>query len=88
MDVTTIARELVIRMGHSTITMTMRYVHHVEEHHRPIPDDILEAGNAVADPDERVIAMLGARSVIVRRNSVATEPRSLSRTKRIRSLNQ
>jgi hypothetical protein len=22
-------------LGHSTINMTMRYVHHVEEHHRP-----------------------------------------------------
>jgi hypothetical protein len=60
--------------------MTMRYVHHVEEHHRPIPDEILAAGNAVTDSDERVIAMLGARSVIVRGNSVATEPRSLRRT--------
>jgi hypothetical protein len=67
-------------LGHSTITMTMRYVHHVEEHHRPIPDDILAAGNAVTDPDERVIAMLGARSVIVRSNRVATETHALSRT--------
>jgi hypothetical protein len=25
-------------LGHSTINMTMRYVHHVEEHHRPIPE--------------------------------------------------
>jgi integrase len=24
-------------LGHSTINTTMRYVHHVEEHHRPIP---------------------------------------------------
>jgi integrase len=23
--------------GHSTINMTLRYVHHVEEHHRPHP---------------------------------------------------
>jgi integrase len=49
-------------LGHSTINMTMRYVHHVEEHNRPIPDDILAAGNAVVDPDARVIAMIGARS--------------------------
>ena len=42
--------------------MTMRYVHHVEEHHRPIPTEILTAGNTMTDPDERVIAMLGARS--------------------------
>jgi hypothetical protein len=31
----------------------MRYVHHVEEHHRPIPEGILAAGNAVVDPDAR-----------------------------------
>jgi integrase len=67
-------------LGHSTITMTMRYVHHVEEHHRPIPDDILAAGNAMTDPDERVLAMLGARSFIVCGNSVATETHALSRT--------
>jgi hypothetical protein len=60
--------------------MTMRYVHHVEEHHRPIPDAILAAGNAMTDPDERVLAMLGARSFIVRGNSVATETLVLSRT--------
>jgi hypothetical protein len=44
-------------LGHSTISMTMRYVHHVEEHHRPIPNDILAAGNAMTDPDERVVAI-------------------------------
>jgi hypothetical protein len=42
--------------------MTMRYVHHVEEHHRPIPEEILAAGSAVTDPDSRIIAMLGTRS--------------------------
>jgi integrase len=70
-------------LGHSTIDMTMRYVHHVEEHHRPIPDDIVAASNRVVDPDARVIAMLGARSAPgdpVRRNGVATEPRALTRT--------
>lgn len=63
-------------LGHSTINMTMRYVHHVEEHHRPIPNDVLAAGNAMTDPDERVLAMLGARSPHARGNGVATEPRS------------
>jgi hypothetical protein len=43
-------------------------------------DDIFAAGNAVTDPDERVIAMLGARSVIVRGNRVATETLALIRT--------
>ena len=65
-------------LGHSTINMTMRYVHHVEEHHRPIPDEILSAGAAILDPDQRVIAMLGARSAALRGNTVATAPRSLS----------
>lgn len=27
---------------------------------RPIPDEILAAGNAVVDPDARIVAMLGA----------------------------
>lgn len=36
-----------------------RYVHHVDEHHRPIPDDIVAAGNRAGDPDMRVIATLG-----------------------------
>jgi integrase len=65
-------------LGHSTINMTMRYVHHVEEHHRPIPEDILSTGAAILDPDQRVIAMLGARSAALRGNTVATAPRSLS----------
>jgi integrase len=37
-------------LGHSTITMTLRYVHHVKEHHRPIPNDILAAGAPVTRP--------------------------------------
>ena len=67
-------------LGHSTINMTLRYVHHVEEHHRPIPENILAAGGAIADPDERVLAMLSARSHHVRGNAVATEHRSISNT--------
>jgi hypothetical protein len=75
-------------LGHSTIDMTMRYVHHVEEHHRPIPEDIVAAGNRTTDPDQRIIAMLGARSAHgahshahgeIRDNSVATPPRALTR---------
>jgi len=58
--------------------LTLRYVHHVEEHHRPIPDEILAARAGLVDPDECVIAMLGARSTRLRGNGVATEPRSLS----------
>jgi len=59
--------------------MTMHYGHH-EEHHRPIPADILAVGAAVIDPDERVMAMLGARSGSVRGNAVATGRRSLTST--------
>ena len=68
-------------LGHSTVNMTMRYVHHVEEHNRPIPDDILAAGSLVADPDERVVSMLSARSgTIVRGNGVAKNARSVNDT--------
>ncbi len=61
-------------LGHSSINMTMRYVHHADEHRRPIPDHVLEAGTGTLDPDVRVIAMLGARSDVVRGNTVATAP--------------
>lgn len=66
-------------LGHTTINMTMRYVHHVEEHRRPIPEEILSAGSTALDPDNRVLAMLGARvGGSSRGNSVATLGRSLS----------
>jgi hypothetical protein len=52
----------------------MRYVHHVEEHYRPIPEYIVAEGAGVLDPDQRILVMLGARTDIVRGNSVATEP--------------
>jgi hypothetical protein len=68
-------------LGHSTIAMTMRYVHHVEDHHRPIPAPVLAAGAPITDPDERVIAMLSARSALTRGNAVGTEPRARSNTK-------
>ena len=51
-------------LGHSSITRTMRYVHHAELHRRPTPVEVLAAGAAVADPDARVLAMLGARSLV------------------------
>ncbi|HEY0705764.1 MAG TPA: site-specific integrase [Polyangia bacterium] len=53
-------------LGQSTINMTMRYAHHVKEQHRPVPATILAAGATIMDPDERVVAMLGARSGFVR----------------------
>jgi hypothetical protein len=61
-------------LGHSSINMTMRYVHHVEEHYRSLPAEIVEAGQRVLDPDQRVLVMLAARRAILRGNSVATAP--------------
>jgi hypothetical protein len=52
--------------------MTMRYVHHVEDHHRPVPPEVLAAGAPITDPDERVIAMLSARSALARGNGAAS----------------
>jgi hypothetical protein len=52
----------------------MRYVHHLEEHYRPIPEYIVAEGAGVLDPDQRILVMLGARNEIVRGNSVATKP--------------
>ena len=67
--------------GQSTINITMRQAHHVEEHDRPIPEDLLAAGSLVADPDEHVVAMLSARSgTIVRGNTVAKNARSVNDT--------
>jgi len=43
----------------------MRYVHHAETHRRPIPAEVLAAGAAITEPDERVLAMLGARASVV-----------------------
>ncbi len=48
-------------LGHSSITQTMRYVHHAETHRRSIPDEVLAAGRRIDDPDERILAMLGTR---------------------------
>ena len=60
--------------------MTMRYVHHVEEPHRPIPEEIRAAGNAVVDPDARIVAMLVARSEFAGGNGVATERHAVTGT--------
>jgi hypothetical protein len=67
-------------LGHSSINMTQRYVHHVQARRRPIPEEILSAQIGFVDPDERVIAMLGARSRVGHGNAVAMDRRSLSST--------
>ncbi len=48
-------------MGHKRIDETMLYVHVAEAHMRELPPAIAEAGQGIANPDQRVIAMLGAR---------------------------
>jgi hypothetical protein len=40
----------------------MRYVHRAEQHRRTLPSHVLEAGRGVGDPDEPILAMLGARA--------------------------
>jgi hypothetical protein len=50
-------------MGHKRIDETMLYVHVAEAHARELPDPIREASLAPADPDARIIAMLGARAL-------------------------
>ena len=48
-------------MGHKRIDETMLYVHVAEAHARELPEAIREASLGTADPDARVLAMLGAR---------------------------
>ncbi|MDD5308299.1 MAG: site-specific integrase [Deltaproteobacteria bacterium] len=48
-------------MGHKTITETLRYVHVAEDHQRPLPENVIAAGRGEADPDRRIVRMLGAR---------------------------
>jgi len=48
-------------MGHKRIDETMLYVHVAQAHTRHLPEDIQQAGSGIADPDQRVVAMLGAR---------------------------
>jgi integrase len=48
-------------MGHKSITTTMGYVHIASNHTRPIPEEVLAAAQGEADPDRRIVRMLGAR---------------------------
>ena len=48
-------------LGHAQISQTMRYVSHADTHRRQPPHEVLAAGAGIADPDERIIAMLGVR---------------------------
>jgi integrase len=57
-------------MGHKKIEETERYVHLVTDRPRPIPADVLAAGAAIADPNERAIVMLGIRGTGVALSAV------------------
>ena len=48
-------------MGHKRIDETMIYVHVAENHRRDVPGVVQEAGLGEADPDRRILKMLGAR---------------------------
>lgn len=48
-------------LGHKRIDETMLYVHVAENHRREIPEAIMMAGQGEADPDRRILKMLGAR---------------------------
>lgn len=51
-------------LGHSTLSMTLRYVHFAEAHSWPIPDVVLTAGAELLQPERRLVAQLGARPAI------------------------
>ena len=52
-------------MGHKRIDETMLYVNLAHSHVRPVPQEVLEAGAGVQDPDQRIVKMLGARANVV-----------------------
>lgn len=62
-------------MGHKRIDETMLYVHVASAHMRELPDPIREAAGEISDPDQRVVALLGARAKILP-NSGASAPKS------------
>jgi hypothetical protein len=69
-------------MGHKRIDETMRDVHVAHAHRRPIPPEVIAAGNGIADPDARVLKMLAKRSALAPRGkgvaNVATPIEKLS----------
>jgi integrase len=54
-------------MGHKRIEETMLYVHVAETHARELPEKIRDAAIGEADPDARIVKMLGARATFVAR---------------------
>jgi integrase len=49
-------------MGHKRIDQTMNYVHVADAHRREWPQPVAAAASTTADPDRRILAMLGARA--------------------------
>jgi hypothetical protein len=67
-------------LGHKRIDETMLYVHVAEAHHRELPEIDRARSREVDDPDQRVLAMLGARVDVtgVRGSGVAVSTTSSS----------
>jgi hypothetical protein len=68
------------RLGHRRIDETMLYVHVAEAHHRELPEIVRAKSREVDDPDQRVLAMLGARVDVtdIRGSGVAVSATSSS----------
>ena len=54
-------------MGHKRIEETMLYVHLADDHARELPAEIRDAAIGEADPDARIVRMLGAHGTFVPR---------------------
>ena len=68
-------------LGHKRIDETMLYVHVAENHRREIPEAIMLAGAGEADPDRRILKMLGARgSHMAAASSIQRENRAVTAT--------
>ena len=67
-------------LGHKRIDETMLYVHVAEAHHRELPEILRAKSREVDDPDQRVLALLGARVDVtdVRGSGVAVSATSSS----------
>jgi integrase len=72
-------------MGHKRIDETMIYVHVAENHRREIPQPILDAAEAEADPDRRVLAMLAARGANAPQTEIASRATSAPPHKMLRA---
>jgi len=59
-------------MGHKRIDETMLYVHVAEAHAREFPECVQEAAVGEANPDARIVKMLGARGKAVAKAVIAS----------------